>query len=393
MKSIAQIYFLIIIAIFTTHFFAYANWNSTYAGWASYLIYGWILYKVLIGRKHTIGKYLFQKEFLLLYILHFFSFVSLASIYGDPISKYYQLIVPWSIFLLYFFFHKYDFKEKTFIKVFVLIALITFVIQVVQILYPNTVYFGIDEERELETRNGILRYRLDVCFYFTIFSVLYYWSKFVQQRKILYLILFFIFFVSIYLYLARQILFVVLVTIILSSLYSSAGRNVKKALFFFALILAYILYMKADQLIDEFVSKTMDDLDEDYVRYSSAIFFFTKAIQSPYTILFGNGTPSIESYWQEIYGYYTVDVGIIGEFFHYGILPILMYLYIVYLLLKKYAQFIPLYLKLFVLCIFIDTVLIHPFQTQYFALVWISVVYMSELYINSSKKDIVRNEM
>lgn len=400
MKSTIQIYFLIFIAIFTTHFFAYSNWNITYAGWASYPIYGWILYKIFIGRKRTSGKYLFQKEFLLLYILHFFSLVSLASIYGDPISKYYQLIFPWTIYLLYFFFHKYDFKESSFIKVFVFIGMITFLIQIVQILNPHTVYFGIDEERELETRNGILRYRLDVCFYFTIFCVLYFWSKFILQRKMLYLILFFVFFVSIYLYLARQILFVVILTIILSSLYSSQGKNVKKALFFFVLIFVYILYLNADRLFDEFISKTQDDLDEDNVRYSSTIFFFTAAIQSPYTILFGNGTPSIEKMWQELYGYYTVDVGIIGEFFHYGILPILVYSYIVYLMLKKYSRFIPLHLKLFILCIFIDTVLIHPFQNQSHAFVWISVIYMAELCIysspmierNKSKKNLINRE-
>lgn len=44
------------------------------------------------------------------------------------------------------------------------------------------------------------------------------------------------------------------------------------------------------------------------------------------------------------------------------------------------------HLKLFVLCIFIDTVLIHPFQTQSHAYVWISIVYMAELYIHYSKE-------
>lgn len=398
MKPRTQLYFLIFIAIFTTHFFAYSDWNLTYAGWASYPIYSWILYKVWVGRKHTRWECLFKKEFLSIYILHFFSLVSVALIYGDPVSKFHQLVFPWTIFLLYFFFHNYNFEEKTFIKVFITIGMITFLIQVAQILNPHTVYFGIDQERELETRNGILRYRLDVCFYFTIFCVLYFWSKFVSQRKMLYLMLFFVFFVSIYLYLARQILFVVLVTIILSSLYSSQGKNVKKALLFLALIIGYILYLKADELIEEFISKTQDDLDEDYARYGAIIFFFTAAVQSPYTILFGNGTPLIESDWSEIYGYYTVDVGIIGEFFNYGILPILVYLRIVYLILKKYSVYIPMHLKLFVLCILIDTILIHPFQAQSHAFVWISIVYMAELYIHSSKEvesngnDIIEND-
>lgn len=376
MKKKWQILCLVILCLFTTQCFMYKDWNPTTAGQLSHFIYGGILLAVFVdGRRYT--KLMFGRDFRLIYLFSFLSLVSLILIYGESITKFYQIILPWSIFLLYFFFWKYQFKEKILINTILGLGFVTFIIQIIQLCFPSLSLFGVHDVDNLEVRNGILRFRLDFLFYFSIFGVMYYWERFVYGFKYKYLTLFLLFFSSLYLYLSRQLLFVVIVTIMFSPILSMK-KSKKTILIISSVIFIFILFYNISALFGEFIMKTETELNDDNIRYIGAQFFLEKSLNTPFTFIFGNGVPQIEAFWKENYSLYTSDVGIIGQLFNYGIIRIVIFFVIVYRLLVRHASALPLYLKMFILCTFIDSILIFPFQSQSHALVWISVVYLSE---------------
>ena len=99
-------------------------------------------------------------------------------------------------------------------------------------------------------------------------------------------------------------------------------------------------------------------------------------------LLFGNGFPKDLKIWQENYRLFVSDIGIVGQWFTHGIFWVLAYFTSIYKILWKYKNSIPLYIKLFVLSGLVHCPMVASFGGASTLLTWLSVLYISSLYIN-----------
>lgn len=378
---------------FFTHFFYYYQWNPTIAGHLSYLFYMFPALILLFEHKKVEKThFLFGREYVLFAILPLFSYITKIIYYHEPLHDLYKDLCPLLLFLLYHVLVIKRISVPLILKIVLLFGFVTFLIQVFQIQNPDSAMFGQNIDPEsigavgvIEVRNGINRYRLDGMFYMSIFAVMFYWNKLQNKFTLFKLFLFICFLVSIYLYLARQIIAVVLLTLAISLILRDKTPNIFK--YFVFLIIGFLLFFYFDNLFGTFLSKTNEEFNTANIRSFSYTFLFERCLSNPYIFLFGNGNPSIVDTWKETLDVYTNDVGFVGEWFNYGLIRLLVYIVVVYKILWKYSNYIPLYLKLFVLCICLDSILIHPFQRQSHMIVWTLAIYIAEIYIKKNMRD------
>lgn len=81
---------------------------------------------------------------------------------------------------------------------------------------------------------------------------------------------------------------------------------------------------------------------------------------------------------------YPSDIGIVGQWFYYGVIWVLTYVVLLYKLLVKYNRVLPLYIKLFVFGAFVNCIMIMPYYNNFCYLIWAEVLYICDLYITKS---------
>ena len=164
--------------------------------------------------------------------------------------------------------------------------------------------------------------------------------------------------------------------------------NVKYLLL--GLILISGLYIFYDVLFESMAEQTKDE-SQDNIRMLSAAYFWNESIKSPLTFLFGYGTlsgnsPVISSLtnFQLLNGFYRSDVGFIGQIYERGFLYVMACYYLMYRLLFKLKNNIPLYIRMFVIFTAVMSVMIFPMITPVSNIVWTLLLYVSDLHINKS---------
>ena len=381
-------FLIVAFILFSTQFFNYMNWNPTYAGWCSYFIYAFILLYVYVNRSHYQYTYdPFRKELWILLLYPLFSII-IGFIINIDFSLLYEerrYIFAFSAFLFYYIYKIYNFGEDDIVKIFTVIAIAIFCIQIFQIIFPKMGMFGIyDEEMQnsrhaiAEIRNGIYRFRLPGLF-FTLYCLYYYWNRLLLKITVRDCIHFAVLSVSTYLYLTRQIMFATAFTLTCSVLFIQSNRIKMKYIFIMVMCGMMLLYF-IDVLFKEFYDKTLKEVNPHNIRWIATKFYWQKICEDPMTFLFGNGHPKLMHKWQEK-GLHPSDIGFIGEMFHYGVLWIAIYFYSVYMILIKYARKLPLYIKLFVLGTFTNSIMIFPYRNSSEYLVWATILYVASLYI------------
>lgn len=382
------IYFFI---IFATSFFSYSKWNATIAGWCSYFIFGYLAFfyvknKNIINQiKSPISKWI--KFFIIIPIL---CFITKIIIYGDSPLEEKRLVFSLLTFLFFYYFYIKRVSEKNLMQIFTHIGLFIFTIQIIQQLFPGTAVFGIkDSETNVandiitEVRNGLYRYRISGIF-FTLVCLFYYWEKICLTIKIKDTILLIIFLTSMYLFLTRQVMFSTLITLILSTFFIT-NRKKRISILTITTIFMIIIMVYSNSLFGELISKTQEQATNENIRVVAISFYWEKITNNPLSFLFGNGHPKEFNNWQENYGLFSSDIGFIGEMYHYGLFWIAFYFYVVYFLLIKHKNRLPLYIKLFLFSTFINSIMIFPYRNVYEYFVWTSIMYICSLYINKSK--------
>lgn len=379
------IYFFI---LFTTHLFNYANWNTTIAGWSSYFIYAYLVLFVYNNK----NKICHIKSPVSKWIKFFIGIPMLCLITRfvlEGVSPYAERSLIFSLltFLFFYYFYIHHVSEKALVQIFTCIGTLIFIIQIVQQLFPSIAVFGIynpDNETVndaiAEIRNGLYRYRI-IGISFTLLCLYYYWARICNKIKFKDVILFLMFWVSMYLFLTRQVMFATLVTLTLSSFFIS---NAKKRYAILALtsILIIVLIIYSDLLFGDLISQTKEQATDEDVRVLALSFYWGKIIENPLSFLLGNGHPDEFVFWQENYHFFTSDIGFVGEMYHYGALWIIFYLYVLYSLLVKYRKVVPFYIKLFLFGTAINSIMIFPYRSAYEYFVWASILYICALHIN-----------
>lgn len=158
---------------------------------------------------------------------------------------------------------------------FVVVAVAIAIIQIGQILFPAFAQFGLgDMTKDLEIRNGILRYRFTTIYY-TTFALFYFWNKCIARRNVFFLFMFFLFVISDYLYLTRQYMAGMFVAI-LFSMFFIKDRTTKRMTFILVMAFVFLLISYSDSLLSFFVDSTKNDATEDNIRLFAYEFYGKK---------------------------------------------------------------------------------------------------------------------
>lgn len=392
--KLSNIIFVTIIVIFTTRFFNYSNWNPTLAGWCSYFLYGYLVL-ITYNNKTYIQRIRspFSRWIKLIIVLHLLCLITMFIIYGQSPIEGKTLLFSLMIFFSFYYYHIYNTSEKTIIQIFTTIGLCIFAIQIIQQLFPSMAVFGIHNaennnnvETIAEVRNGLYRYRLSGVF-FVLICLYYYWAKLLHKVSLKNLAFFCIFFSSMYLFLTRQIMLATLVTLALSSFFIT---NKKRRITILAITVIFIgiIFYYSDALFGELINKTQEQVSEDNIRAIAFSTYWDRTTTNILTFFFGNGYPPEFSLLQDKMRLFTSDIGFIGQMYHYGVIWVLFYFYMLYILIIKYRKFIPLYIRLFLFGTTINSVMVFPCSSPYEFLIWSSIMYICSLYITNNMRQL-----
>jgi hypothetical protein len=223
----------------------------------------------------------------------------------------------------------------------------------------------------------------------------FYWIKLQKKYSIKNVIIIFVALISIYLTLVRQLQAATILTIFFSFIFIRS-RKVKLWTTVSSLIFAIILYIYADELFYKMALQATEESSNDNIRLLSLAFYWQKITHDPFTFLFGNGLPAnnsnfghLSQLWNNTYHFYTSDIGFVGQWFHYGIIYILLYLYLLYMLLIKYRKIIPVYIRLFVFSTFLTIAMIYPLTGPFNYIIWCFILYISDLHISRSQLRVI----
>lgn len=390
---------LIFLLLFTNNFFSYINWDKTLEGQISYFIYGGIIVAFISSNKLLMRKVNFKSVIFSLLIFPFATIIMSNAEFDQPPIESFKVLFPHFVWLLYFLLHKYNVQEKTLISIMIWFVIIILAIQIVQqFTYPNAVFGVYSKEQQnnlslednVEIRNGLYRFRLYGSYLISMIILFFYWIKLQKKYSMKNMIIIFIALVSIYLTLVRQLQVATILTIFFSFIFIKS-KKAKLWATVSSVIFAIILYIYADELFYKMVLQTTEESSKDNIRLLSLAFYWQKIIHDPFAFLFGNGVPAsdtnfghLSQLWNNTYHFYTSDIGFVGQWFHYGLIYILIYLYLLYMLLIKYRKMLPVYIRLFVFSTFLTIAMIYPLTGPFNYIIWCFVLYISDLHINKS---------
>lgn len=388
---------LIFIIILKTNIFNYINWNPTYGGWINNLLslglfFFWSFYI------RSSSQMNFRKEIYLMMFLPFLSVFNSWSIYDQSPTSGAWVLISHFTWIIYFILHKYKISESALLKVFFIISLAIVVIQIVQqFTYPQAVFGVMDSERMIENgvkeaaemRNGLWRFRMHFNAYFTAPILFASWLWLQKKFNINLLLWIVLLLISVYLTLTRQVMFACIITLVYSFFLNKKGKSKAFILIF---ILIACLYSFYDILFSSLAEQTSEDSNKDNIRLLAASYFWEESLKTPFTFLFGIGIgarnsalSALQNLQTSVYYFFIGDVGFIGEIYERGLIYVLISYYLLYKIFIRSKNIIPTYIKMFTLFTGLMSIMIFPFIGFYQILIWSILLYISDLYINSTK--------
>ncbi len=389
---------LLALIIYVTNFFSYKHWNPTIAGWLSWFVYGAIIayYFNIRKRMRYVVRFSTDKFLPFLIFIPLLSLITKGGYWGESLYDERAYILALSVWLLYFIFKYHNVSEKSLMNLLTVVAIFIFLVQIIQQLFPAKAVFGVYIPEKMnyvptdiaEIRNGLYRFMIGDGL-ITLLMLFYWWQKLIEKISVKNLLLFLVFASSIYLLLTRQIIFGTACALVLTFAYMKEFRN--KSIIVTLIIVGFlILYIKSDVLFGDLISKTRDETSEENIRDIAMLHYWTQIIGNPIGFLLGNGHPRVFHYWEKELRLFSSDIGIIGTWFHYGMLHIIVLLYLSYYVIWKKRMALPLYLKLFVLCKMTYSIYIFPYRSASEYLVWAVVLYLCGLETKQNENLILK---
>lgn len=386
----------ILFIVVMLNFFSYVNWDPTKGGQVRQVIlWGIVLLFLYKRRSYYAIPTPFSRLVWLVMLVPFISTISKVFIYNESFYDLRITHLPLAVFLLFFVFLALKVKENAIIKIFTITGLALFAIQLFQTLFPDYAVFGVyapdSEAAELtqdiaELRNGIYRFRISG-YCITIFCMYYYWCRFLERMNIKRFLIFAVFFASMYLYLTRQIMAASMITLACSFMFRSSSLSTKIKYIGGILILGSILYSYSDVLFGSLVEQTQEDtMYGDNIRMLTYAFFWEKITEDPLLLVIGHGFINEMSDWAEWFGFYQNDIGVVGEWFVYGIFWLILYAYVLFQFIK-YRKNIPTYILMYVFGTFLCCPMIFPYRVGYEFYIWACIFYISSTYVMANRNN------
>lgn len=394
MKNKIFIYLLTLLLLFATHFLWYKDWTYTYSFDNSLIIFPLLSIYILTQRgKFTRLKTTFSGLILALVVSHLLCGITKVANGESVYDERFYIVCTFALFLYYLYCAR-SLSEAEILKVILIVGSITGVILIWQVLSPENALFGIRTE-EIEgvegiasQRNGIYRFRLSVQ-PISLFCMLWSFDNFRKNRIFKNLIMFIFFTVSVYLHLTRQTIFAGVVALGCSYFFLNETK-VKTWMLLFSFLLLSLIYAFAGVLFGDMlmISEEYDDT----IRLFAVEYYWGQICSDPLNFILGNGHMRYLDDFQKSTNLYASDIGVIGEWFYYGIIWIGIYFYMVYLILHKYKDKLPLYIKLYTFATLLTSVLMYPLANTYEYIMWAGILYICHLYI-SNDTNLVSNKL
>lgn len=392
------LFLIIALAILYTNGFSYVS-GLQYGRWIQIGFHIFLLGFLLLHWPKD-SRYNFKTDVLLLAFLPLLSCVNTKLLYGQSYFDSMRILNANFVWILYFVLHKNKVQEATILKAFLALSLFIVGVQIIQqFTYPNAL-FGVASEDSLiengrqeiaEERNGLWRFRLGNNAYFTC-VVLFAFLMWARKKVTLQLVVIIgLMLVSVYLTLTRQVIASCLLAVFLSFFLGKKNKGFVRAAII-GVVLLSLVYAYSDVLFGSLAEQTSEDLNDSNIRILSATYFWTESISSPLVFLFGHGQPvdfgnfrNLTDRLTKMMGFYTADVGFIGMIYTYGIIYVLICYRLLWRLFFTYKKYVPLYIRTFVIFTGAMSIMIFPMFSATYYLVWVMLIYISDIYINRVK--------
>jgi hypothetical protein len=279
----------------------------------------------------------FKGNVLLFIIIPLISGVS-ALLYHDQPYILSLIVLRTNFFwLFYFLLHGFNLPKRKIINVIVVIGLVWIALTILQqFTYPRYYFYSRTETDKYSIyRSGVYRFMIFGQHYGT-FVLLYFYYRFLMQRKAIYLVFVILGLAGLYYYGTRQFAISAALCILLTFFFVRGRAR----WYSFVILLAGIsigVYYR-DALFGQYIELTTDQFSGGKnIRELSADFWLNEYWPNWLTKILGNGTPHIDSpYGQEMekirdrFFFYRSDVGIIGTFNEFGLIYVINVLWVIY---------------------------------------------------------------
>ena len=269
-------------------------------------------------------------------------------------------------YVFFFYLLLIQIEEKKIVKTFCILGFCWVFIELIQqFTYPHYWFASRYEtyEKSIEVRNGIYRYSV-AGVEFGLILLFYCFERFMLLRNIKYLVGIIAGLVGVYLTTTRQVIAMSIICLFVGMFLM---KKIKFWSFVFFCAVSLIVYMNVDTLFGEFIKMT-EDVDEDYIRFHAYRFYgITYNDGDSLAFLLGNGSPyppssfykEISKY-EEVFGLFIADIGIVGMYSQYGIIYVMMILWF-FVYVFKHRKYLDLYLQLYVLFMAGTSIMLHHF--------------------------------
>lgn len=398
-KTVFWILFAFLIV--TTSFFNYKGWNIKtyiYLPFYAYFLWACFYHRNRLHQKRNEMHFKGLIKFLM--VLPLFCFISYFA-NGDLAWQSHPttiIMMCGSItFVLYYVLHALNVSEKTIITLFIVLALCVFVVQVLQQFYPSSALFGIpspdsDEAQTMTTtdyieeRNGLYRYRTGTTI-ITIIALCYTWQKVLKKVSIKNFIFFGAMAASMYLLLTRQYMIATIGMCVFSVFLTGKTKVTSKIKYLIPIaLLLFVLYMFQDALFGDLLEQTQnqtENSDTDIRTYAFA-YYWSEIVAHPLTMIFGAGAESGAAAYGSQFHMFWIDIGLVGQWFVWGVGAILSYIYILVQIFFRKKLEVPGYVRFFAFLTLITSMLIYPYRNPLEFMVWACAFYLIDLHTNHS---------
>ena len=89
-------------------------------------------------------------------------------------------------------------------------------------------------------------------------------------------------------------------------------------------------------------------------------------------------------YVNQDYGFYTSDIGFVGQIYQKGVIYVLATYWMFYKLFFRFKMKTPLYIKMMVLFCTPMTPMIFPNNSPLSSIFWVIMIYIADLHVNKS---------
>lgn len=387
-----------IIWLYLSNFFGYNKFSQIRVSYAiECLLYSIPLlmsYKNINRHRTTMC---FHNEIILLIVLPLISGISAIIEFNQSL---YQTLVAWVPSLLwatYYLLHTYKVPYSKALKFLLLFTFIGVAIMTVQQFIPNQAIFGVlgvnEYDKIAEVRNGLYRFRIGGAACAGIFLFTFYFNKLIKEYKRIQIIISIILILYIYLTLTRQTILTALIVIV-STYIVSSKKNISLQSVLLVFIFISVFYFYGEQLFNSFIDKTVEQTSGEDIRLVEYEYFSNEIFTNPMIFIFGTGIPHASSplgaYYKSLednYSLFTSDIGIIGTWFNYGIIYIILFLWITYKVIIKMRKYIPTYIQIYYFSVIIILPLAFPWGTNISNMLWAFILYIIDCEIINNKKN------